>query len=114
MDKKIISDTQYHELAMSNSEMVRLYKVKTAKKSMSSCVPLHTFANTSQIMEGAYRSVPDILDYQFTIHDFLAPWKDIEHPTLRLRFAGDGARTSRGKNTIVMCFNIIDEGTQWQ
>ena len=66
---------------MSNTKMVRSYRVKTAKKAMSSCVPLHTFStDTNQIMEGAYRGVPHILDYLFTIPDFLAPWKDVEHP----------------------------------
>ena len=87
---------------------------------MSACIPLFTFGSTTDTtcsppkIEGAYWLVCDVLDYLFTMPDFLASWKDVENPTLRLCFVGDGARTSRGKNTIVMCFNVIDEGTQWQ
>ena len=70
MDHKFISDSQYHELAMMNNSMVQSHNVKLAK-SMSSCISVSTIDADSSVIEGAYRNVNDILDFLFTIPDFL-------------------------------------------
>ena len=70
MDQKFISDSQYHELAMMNGDMVRSHKVKAARKSMSSCISVKTFGAESSVIEGAHRSVNDILDFLFTMPEF--------------------------------------------
>ncbi|CAB3996161.1 Hypothetical predicted protein, partial [Paramuricea clavata] len=112
MDQKLVSKTQYHELSMNNSEMVRSHKVDAAKKCMSSCIKVHNFKDGEEgvPIDGSYQDVKDILDYLFEIPEFCEQLQNMEsHGVLRLRFAGDGARTSRNKNTVVLLFNIIDE-----
>ena len=109
MDQKLVPKSQYHELAMSNTDMIRSYKVDASKKMMSSCIPVTNF-DEGTAMEGCFRDVKDVLDYLFEIPEFFEPLINMDSPTLRLRFAGDDARTSRNKNTIVLLFNIIDEG----
>ena len=109
-DHKLVSKTQYHELSMTNSDVVLSYKV-AAKKVMSSCIKVTSFKDRKGVpIDGCFRDVKDILDYLFEMPEFCEHFQKIESPILRLRFAGDGARTSRNKNTVVLLFNIIDEG----
>ncbi|CAB3989654.1 Transposon Tf2-9 poly [Paramuricea clavata] len=91
--------------------MVRSHKVDAAKKCMSSCIKVHNFKDGEEgvPIDGSYRDVNDILDYLFEIPEFCEQLQNMESPVLRLRFAGDGGRTSRNKNTVVLLFNIIDE-----
>ena len=61
--------------------------------------------------DGARRNVKDVLEYLLAIPEVKEAIKK-DAPKIKLRFAGDGRRTSKQIGTVMAVFNILAEQKQ--
>ena len=59
--------------------------------------------------DGCHRKIKHILEYLLGMKDFQDMFAGEENPTLRLRFAGDGRKTSKKIGTVMGVFSVLQE-----
>ncbi len=104
LEKFGISDECYHELAILNPQLPRLYKVKNARTAITHEIELVPLPGRN----GAYRPIKNCL--ALVLSRKLGTCKELQS-SVQVKFSGDGARFTRSASYVLLSFSFPSPST---